>query len=1714
LTSVFGEITAARDVIYRRYPPDSFVGREWLVAEAARFRDDPERSQLLIVGEPGSGKSAFVAYLAETWNAPRHFVRADHVGGVIGQSVRAALIGLGAQLFQKYGAGIFDHAAPGVTRVTAGLTRDKAEIVGRLVDELHTLPFLPLHDREVQVSVVAATGQSRVVGEHVRRLVDISYALDEATLLHAALLAPLHQLSALYPDETAVVLIDALDEAKRGAGVRIQDVIPRAGDADFPSNLRLLMTSRRGDHLAEFADRDQLYLDDRERGYWQASQDDTRRYVRRRLAEPPLAEAVGDWPAEEADTFREDLVRYGDGNFLYLRFVLAEAAAAAERGDLRELRVPAELDEIYRAFAIAKIRRPVGDVIRLVLRAPDAAAADPAALTEQARRVCGVISQIDGVEAASLTASGDQASAGQLAIVVRTADADRVLMKVLRAVLTSGLDLADDDVAVEKGMSATLWAEKYLPLLGVLAVAFEALSRRRLAAFAGVEQAYVDSIIAELGQFVDRTTEAGDPDGEQRFRLYHSSFAEYLLDPARNRDFELDGRTYHDRIAGYYRGTAPTWHEVNWDDVQEAYPFQYLAAHLAAAGRRDELHDLVAAGDAQQRWAEAQYRRNGTYAPYLEDLQQAWTAYEDAGAASLARLARYVLIDASLTAMAAHLPAELVSGLLESGQWTATAAIANAAQLSSESARAAALEAIAPSLPDSAGPAAARLAASLADPKDRGRAALALAPYVPEALLFDAWSYGLRAFAAVVVLDHQMVTESRRRLLDLFIPHLLRVHARDLTPPRFAEFFAHLLEPVVAGDIGDPAERTVLFGALAAALPAERVSAALEAVLRVSDAGRRFEALAGLAPRLDAGQAGTALQHVQAQGEAGQAPGLRALAACLPLDQLDAYLARTAYLVDGSGYAEVVGAFLRHQPEATLGSTAWRNTLSLGGYLVFTRLLGEVAELPDAVQATVLRAVLREVAGGLNPGGVFRTLYPELGQLSPAARDAFMNAATQTLTSMQALSANLSGALSSDATQALRIGRDIGDLACVLLDVRRRLPNLGSLLPTAELRSRWAAESERAAAAIDAALRAVPDDLRAAAASAAAEAGVGDLLIAAAVLGLARHVPASFLDRLLVQARRLADPFWRVHVLANVVQALPEQARPAVMWEAVGATQEIAGPDQESAAWVSLATHLPAAEVAPIIDDVLRQLVPADWGLADTQLLATCLATLPAAEKQRAFGLLFTACWDRIHNPHKLADTDAEAGLPALCFRQWRQLDMLGPMFRALPAEQKEVLLHVALRLPAETDRVDALAHLDALFPPQLARTTLTTVLELTDPWQRAHALTYIAPLLPDELRAEAIDAALAAADAVTVSSQRSALSLLDGISRFLDTHGDTSGMARARALIHVARHLPRARRAAVLARVLALYRSIGDGALLWRLWCRLADHLEADRFAELMTAVRERSAEDPGIWRTLLSLARDVPADVAGEALEAAAGWADPEQRLSVIARAAGHLAADARTRAVSEAFTLLTAAVDNGSDEGHMAPRMMRQLAALLPAGLHQEALALSYRIEPEAARADYLRSLAPHLPVTLTDAIVAAALTMTDEAERLLALSRIPDRLPPSLRAQLEQHAAQFAERDANMDQLLALGGQLVEEFDPTRVDPDWERYHLALSDPESAAELRSWLTAGADQWLSDAGEAGRPTLLRGLAPIVPVFTLDGTALLNEIFTATRDVARWYP
>ncbi len=93
----FGRITANLETIHRQYDPVNFVGRKWLIDEVARFKDSSDGRQLIIVGEPGSGKSTFAAYLAQTWNCPCHFIRVGHIQGVSGLDPRAFLISIGSQ---------------------------------------------------------------------------------------------------------------------------------------------------------------------------------------------------------------------------------------------------------------------------------------------------------------------------------------------------------------------------------------------------------------------------------------------------------------------------------------------------------------------------------------------------------------------------------------------------------------------------------------------------------------------------------------------------------------------------------------------------------------------------------------------------------------------------------------------------------------------------------------------------------------------------------------------------------------------------------------------------------------------------------------------------------------------------------------------------------------------------------------------------------------------------------------------------------------------------------------------------------------------------------------------------------------------------------------------------------------------------------------------------------------------------------------------------------------------------------------------------------------------------------------------------------------------------------------------------------------------------------------------------------------------------------
>jgi hypothetical protein len=578
-------ITVGLDVIQRLYPPDRFVGREWLIAEAERFLLDPDRHRLVILGEPGSGKSAFLAYLASTWNAPRHFIRTDNKIGVAGASARSCLVSLGFQLFQLFGADIFPAPASQLTSVKVKWASGKAEVVGRVIDTLVTLGFGPQANRQVRVQVGVAKNQSSVIGERIGQVVEVAQALEPAELLHVMLVNPLLELYRQDPTICVPILIDALDESQDHPRPWVLDVLPVPSDAAYPPNLKLLMTSR-DTAPATFGKGEILRLDDTGRGYAQLNSQDARTYLATRLAQPDLAAATSLLSQAEQQRLADELHRRSEGNFLYLFYVLnaiAEAAATDPEA-VRSIPIPENLDEVYRVFAMSKIKRP--------------------------------------------------------------------------------------------GISLSEWTNTFEPVIGLLAVAREALDAKALAVLSGIDEGPVNFIVGAIHQFLDVA--------DSRYRIYHRDFAEYLLDPGRNPDFPLRPERFHEKIARAFVPRAGSRKPALSFDVAGGYAVRHLMAHLVAAGRAEDLHRLLALTDRQggNQWFAAKTAADDL-GGFTVDVAAAWEMLRNRSNSTDPRNlrieARYSFAMSSVRSLSALVPPPMVAALLTSNTWSAAVALSYAA---------------------------------------------------------------------------------------------------------------------------------------------------------------------------------------------------------------------------------------------------------------------------------------------------------------------------------------------------------------------------------------------------------------------------------------------------------------------------------------------------------------------------------------------------------------------------------------------------------------------------------------------------------------------------------------------------------------------------------------------------------------------------------------------------------------------------------------------------------------------------------------------------------------------------------------------------------------------------------------------------------------------------------------------------------------------------
>jgi len=197
------------------------------------------------------------------------------------------------------------------------------------------------------------------------------------------------------------------------------------------------------------------------------------------------------------------------------------------------------------------------------------------------------------------------------------------------------------------------WDALYRPVLERLAVAAEPVT-------AGWLSTQIDRPADEISRQVlrpwTRFLRADEVDGEQRWRVVHRSFADFLA-------VKLDLRGAHDAVARRLQATP--------DD----YGHRHLALHLRSAGRVTDLLALVREGG----WQTAQRSFDPTGRLLLRDFEEAWLGVEaiDSDDAARERPASHIgdqvwcaLAIASLKTGIQRVPPAMLAAMVDTGTFT------------------------------------------------------------------------------------------------------------------------------------------------------------------------------------------------------------------------------------------------------------------------------------------------------------------------------------------------------------------------------------------------------------------------------------------------------------------------------------------------------------------------------------------------------------------------------------------------------------------------------------------------------------------------------------------------------------------------------------------------------------------------------------------------------------------------------------------------------------------------------------------------------------------------------------------------------------------------------------------------------------------------------------------------------------------------------------
>lgn len=220
--------------------PD-YLRRDWLAAAVDAELDRPDCRFVLIVAEPGAGKTAALAGLARDrpeWL--RYFIRQDSTTPLSGGDSGSFLLRLGHQLAARRPAIFAPDRLEIVIRQRVGAADADANVVGARIEQLRASPF---HRTAIQVEQDIGHVAGELVGLEIGQATADPRLLEPDVLTNLALIDPLTALDRLDPSARVVVLVDALDEVIGFRGSQsILEWMEQV--AQLPPNIRFVVTSR------------------------------------------------------------------------------------------------------------------------------------------------------------------------------------------------------------------------------------------------------------------------------------------------------------------------------------------------------------------------------------------------------------------------------------------------------------------------------------------------------------------------------------------------------------------------------------------------------------------------------------------------------------------------------------------------------------------------------------------------------------------------------------------------------------------------------------------------------------------------------------------------------------------------------------------------------------------------------------------------------------------------------------------------------------------------------------------------------------------------------------------------------------------------------------------------------------------------------------------------------------------------------------------------------------------------------------------------------------------------------------------------------------------------------------------------------------------------------------------------------------------------------